>query len=105
MTDLAADTAGLRAARRPYVLATVVWRRAPTSGQVGAKAVVLPDGSVRGFIGGGGGRPAPGGAGVGGVAGGPAPAAVLRPPGGGAGGRRGGGGWGPPGLPEGGGRG
>jgi xanthine dehydrogenase accessory factor len=52
MTDLLAEAAALRAARRPYVLATVVWRRAPTSGQIGAKAVVLPDGSVRGFIGG-----------------------------------------------------
>jgi xanthine dehydrogenase accessory factor len=52
MTDLFAQAAALHADRQPYVLATVVWRRAPTSGQVGAKAVVLPDGSVRGFIGG-----------------------------------------------------
>jgi xanthine dehydrogenase accessory factor len=52
MTDLLAEAAALRDARRPYVLATVVWRRAPTSGQIGAKAVVLADGTVRGFIGG-----------------------------------------------------
>jgi xanthine dehydrogenase accessory factor len=52
MIDLLAETAALRDARRPYVHATVVWRRAPTSGQIGAKAVVLSDGTVRGFIGG-----------------------------------------------------
>ena len=52
MIDLVAEAAALRDARRPYVHATVVWRRAPTSGQIGAKAVVLADGTVRGFIGG-----------------------------------------------------
>src|SRR3954451_21419 len=52
MIDLLAEAAALRDARRPYVHATVVWRRAPTSGQIGAKAVVLADGTVRGFIGG-----------------------------------------------------
>src|SRR4051794_41799913 len=95
MTDLAADTAGLRAARRPYVLATVVWRRAPTSGQIGAKAVVLPDGSVRGFIGGACAAPTLVRQGVGGVEGGPARGPFLGPPGGLAGGGRGGGGRGP----------
>src|SRR3954462_4945581 len=52
MIDLLAEAAALRDARRPYVHATVVWRRAPTSGQIGAKAVVLGDGTVHGFIGG-----------------------------------------------------
>lgn len=52
MGDLLTEASGLRAERRPFVLATVVWRRAPTSGRAGAKAIVLADGSVRGFIGG-----------------------------------------------------
>src|SRR3954470_3360778 len=52
MIDLLAEAAALRDARRSYVHATVVWRRAPTSGQIGAKAVGLADGTVRGFIGG-----------------------------------------------------
>jgi xanthine dehydrogenase accessory factor len=52
MTELLDEAAALRAARRPFVLATVVWRRAPTSGRPGAKAVVLPDGTVHGWVGG-----------------------------------------------------
>ncbi|HMC72547.1 MAG TPA: XdhC family protein, partial [Mycobacteriales bacterium] len=52
MTDLLDEAARLRAARQPYVLATVVWRRAPTSGTPGAKAIVHPDGSVDGWVGG-----------------------------------------------------
>jgi xanthine dehydrogenase accessory factor len=39
-------------ARHPFALATVVWRRAPSSGHVGSKAVIRPDGSVRGWLGG-----------------------------------------------------
>jgi xanthine dehydrogenase accessory factor len=35
-----------------FVLATVVWRREPSSGRPGAKALVLPDGTVRGWLGG-----------------------------------------------------
>ena len=38
--------------RVPYVLATVVWRRGPSSGHQGSKAVVLADGTVRGWLGG-----------------------------------------------------
>ena len=38
--------------RVPYVLATVVWRRGPSSGRQGSKAVVLADGTVRGWLGG-----------------------------------------------------
>jgi xanthine dehydrogenase accessory factor len=36
----------------PCVLATVVWRRAPSSGKAGAKALIGPDGAVRGWLGG-----------------------------------------------------
>jgi xanthine dehydrogenase accessory factor len=36
----------------PCVLATVVWRRAPSSGKEGAKALIGPDGTVRGWLGG-----------------------------------------------------
>ncbi len=36
----------------PYVLATVVWRRSPSSGQVGSKALITTDGHVRGWVGG-----------------------------------------------------
>ncbi|MDH5223965.1 MAG: XdhC family protein [Actinomycetota bacterium] len=46
---LAAD---LSARGTPYVLATVVWRRAPSSGQEGATALITSDRTVRGWIGG-----------------------------------------------------
>ncbi len=46
---LAAD---LSARGEPYVLATVVWRRAPSSGKEGATALITPDRAVRGWIGG-----------------------------------------------------
>jgi xanthine dehydrogenase accessory factor len=36
----------------PFVLATVVWRRAPSSGKTGSTAVVTPDRRVRGWLGG-----------------------------------------------------
>jgi xanthine dehydrogenase accessory factor len=42
----------LTAAREPFVLASVVWRRAPSSGHVGSKAIIRPDGSVEGWLGG-----------------------------------------------------
>jgi len=38
--------------RRPFVLATVVRARRPTSVRPGAAAVILPDGTIDGFIGG-----------------------------------------------------
>jgi xanthine dehydrogenase accessory factor len=45
--------AGSRAARgEPFVLATVVRRRAPSSARPAQKALVLPDGSLSGWIGG-----------------------------------------------------
>ena len=36
----------------PFVLATVVWRRAPSSGKMGSKALIARDGTVRGWLGG-----------------------------------------------------
>ena len=36
----------------PFVLATVVWRRAPSSGQEGSTALITPDHRVRGWLGG-----------------------------------------------------
>jgi xanthine dehydrogenase accessory factor len=45
--ELAAD---LARRGQPFVLATVVWRRGPSSGKQGSKAVVLPDGTVRGWL-------------------------------------------------------
>ena len=46
------DAVELSEQRVPYVLATVVWRRGPSSGRQGSKAVVLADGTVRGWLGG-----------------------------------------------------
>lgn len=46
---LAAD---LSARGRPFVLATVVWRRAPSSGKEGATALITPDREILGWIGG-----------------------------------------------------
>jgi xanthine dehydrogenase accessory factor len=37
---------------RPFVLATVVWSRSPTSGKSGSTALIEPDGHVHGWIGG-----------------------------------------------------
>ena len=37
---------------QPFVLATVVWSRAPSSGKPGATALITPDRKVRGWIGG-----------------------------------------------------
>lgn len=36
----------------PFALATVVWRRGPSSGQQGAKAIISADGRVSGWLGG-----------------------------------------------------
>ncbi len=47
--ELAAD---LARRREPFVLATVVWARRPSSGRPGAAALVLPDGTLRGWLGG-----------------------------------------------------
>ena len=50
--DALARAVELTAAREPFVLASVVWRRAPSSGHVGSKAIIRPDGSVEGWLGG-----------------------------------------------------
>jgi xanthine dehydrogenase accessory factor len=47
--DLAAD---LSARGEPFVLATVVWARSPSSGKPGSTALITPDGTVRGWLGG-----------------------------------------------------
>jgi len=51
MTDRPLELAVDLARRgQPFVLATVVWRRGPSSGKQGSKAVILPDGTVRGWL-------------------------------------------------------
>jgi xanthine dehydrogenase accessory factor len=50
--EVLARAVELTAAREPFVLASVVWRRAPSSGHVGSKAIIRPDGSVEGWLGG-----------------------------------------------------
>ncbi len=47
--DVARD---LSARGEPYAVATVVWRRSPSSGKVGASAVITSDGRIRGWLGG-----------------------------------------------------
>ncbi|MFW2332552.1 XdhC family protein [Ilumatobacter sp.] len=42
----------LRSARVPYVHARVVLAEAPTSAKPGAEALILPDGTIEGFVGG-----------------------------------------------------
>src|SRR5262245_48870135 len=42
----------LRARREPYVMATVVRAARPTSAKAGDRALVLPDGTIEGFVGG-----------------------------------------------------
>ena len=49
---LADRAAELRDARVPYVHARVVLAEAPTSAKPGAEALVLPDGTIEGFVGG-----------------------------------------------------
>ncbi|MGZ4694886.1 MAG: XdhC family protein [Acidimicrobiales bacterium] len=50
--DVLARAAELAARREPFALATVVWRRAPSSGRVGSKAIIRSDGSMDGWLGG-----------------------------------------------------
>lgn len=51
-TTLADIVQELRIAREPYVRATVVWSRSPSSGSPGDMAIVRTDGSLHGWIGG-----------------------------------------------------
>ena len=53
MTDIYTTAAHLRAARTPFVMATVVASYPPQSVRPGAKAIVHADGSIDGWIGGG----------------------------------------------------
>lgn len=55
--DVVSRAAELRAGGQPFALATVTWRQGPSSGKGGSKAVILPDGSVVGWIGGACARP------------------------------------------------
>ena len=50
--DVLKLAAELSARGEPYVLTTVVWRRAPSSGKEGATALITPDRVVHGWIGG-----------------------------------------------------
>ena len=50
--DVLGRAAALAAAGEPFALATVTWRRGPSSGKGGSKAVVHPDGKVEGWLGG-----------------------------------------------------
>ena len=47
-----AEAVALDERREPFVLASVIGRRGPSSGQEGAKAIILSDGSIRGWLGG-----------------------------------------------------
>jgi xanthine dehydrogenase accessory factor len=50
--DVSARVEALRARRTPFVLATVVRAQRPTSAKPGDRALVLPDGTLDGFVGG-----------------------------------------------------
>ncbi len=50
--DILAKAQRLRAEGRPFALATVVAARQPTSGSPGARAIILPDGQMEGWVGG-----------------------------------------------------
>jgi xanthine dehydrogenase accessory factor len=51
-TDLLGRAERLRAKRTPFVLATVVRAERPTSAKAGDRALILPDGTIEGFVGG-----------------------------------------------------
>jgi xanthine dehydrogenase accessory factor len=53
MTDILERVAELRVDRTPFVLATVVASYPPQSVRAGAKAIILDDGAIEGWIGGG----------------------------------------------------
>ena len=52
MTNLASRVAELVDSRRPFVQATVVRAQCPTSARPGDRAIVMPDGTLEGFVGG-----------------------------------------------------
>ena len=55
--DVLRAAASLRDRGEPFALATVTWRQGPSSGKGGSKAIIKPDGSVAGWIGGACARP------------------------------------------------
>ncbi|MEX2654602.1 MAG: XdhC family protein [Acidimicrobiia bacterium] len=55
--DVLGLAASLRDRGEPFALATVTWRQGPSSGKGGSKAIIRPDGSVTGWIGGACARP------------------------------------------------
>ena len=58
-TDTVLDRANrLKAAGKPFALATVVRCESPTSAKPGAKAIITPDGDIEGWVGGGCAQPA-----------------------------------------------
>ena len=52
MDELLSQAVGLRARGEPFVLATVVWSSGLSSGQQGSRAIIFPDGGMRGWLGG-----------------------------------------------------
>jgi xanthine dehydrogenase accessory factor len=52
VTDILQLAADLHKQHRPFVMATVVWTRGPSSGKRGAKAIIEMDGTIQGWIGG-----------------------------------------------------
>jgi xanthine dehydrogenase accessory factor len=52
MTSMLTRVDDLRTGRMPFVLATVVRAERPTSAKPGDRALVLPDGTIEGFVGG-----------------------------------------------------
>src|SRR4029450_11515998 len=50
--DLRERVDGLRADRTPFVVAPVVRAERPTSAKAGDRALILPDGTLEGFVGG-----------------------------------------------------
>src|ERR687893_698662 len=52
LTELLKQAEHLQADRTPFVLATVVRAERPTSAKAGDRALVLPDGTMEGFVGG-----------------------------------------------------
>ncbi|MDX1449268.1 MAG: XdhC family protein [Acidimicrobiia bacterium] len=55
--DVLRKAADLRDRGEPFALATVTWRQGPSSGKAGSRAIIRPDGSVAGWIGGACARP------------------------------------------------
>ena len=50
--DIVEQAADLARRGEEFALATVVWRQAPSSGQIGSRAIITREGQLYGFIGG-----------------------------------------------------